>query len=152
MNVNHRRIWLKKVRMPFTLTTSIRTPDVFRPGSSLLGSGVWPAYISSKFIERKMIQNPNEHKSPSTNISPSVDDQQATNLLLTTKPAAKHVTDMQVRSQNATRLHSSTSDYGRIEAAVWASDMYDICGGDGECNAYLGDGISITPDGHLVDD
>jgi len=30
--------------------------------------------------------------------------------------------------------------------------MYDICGGDGEGNAYLGDGISITPDGHLVDD
>jgi len=44
------------------------------------------------------------------------------------------------------------TDYARLQGAAWASDMYDICGGDGEGNAYLGDGISITPDGHLVDD
>lgn len=52
----------------------------------------------------------------------------------------------------ATRPLASTFDYGRMRAAAWAADMYDICGGDGENNAYLGDGISITPDGHLVDD
>ena len=52
----------------------------------------------------------------------------------------------------ATRPLASTFDYGRMRAAAWAADMYDVCGGDGENNAYLGDGISITPDGHLVDD
>jgi hypothetical protein len=100
-----------------------------------------------------MTQNQNDKKSPSTNIDPFVADQQATNQMFTTKPASKHVTDMtQVDTENATRLRASTSDYGRISAAAWASDMYDICGGDGEGNAYLGDGISITPDGYLVDD
>lgn len=52
----------------------------------------------------------------------------------------------------ATRPLASTFDYGRMRAAAWAADMNDICGGDGENNAYLGDGISITPNGHLVDD
>jgi len=79
-------------------------------------------------------------------------DQQACSQLLITKLAEKPVTDTQVSSKNAARLHSLTSDYGCLEAAAWASEMYNICGGDGECNAYLGDGISITPDGHLVDD
>ena len=44
------------------------------------------------------------------------------------------------------------SDYARMQAASWAADMYDICGGDGERNAYLGDGLSITPDGQITDD
>jgi hypothetical protein len=44
------------------------------------------------------------------------------------------------------------SDYARMQAASWAADMYDICGGDGEGNAYLGDGLSITPDGQITDD
>lgn len=52
----------------------------------------------------------------------------------------------------ATRPRASTFDYGRMREAAWAADMYDICGGDGVCNAYLSDGVSITPDGHLVDD
>jgi hypothetical protein len=42
--------------------------------------------------------------------------------------------------------------YERAMSAQWASDMYDTLGGDGESNAYLGDGISITPSGKLVDD
>jgi hypothetical protein len=62
-------------------------------------------------------------------------------LATTTTPAAK-----------TTRPRNSTYDYGRMRAAAWAADMYGICGGDGENNAYLGDGVSITPDGHLVDD
>lgn len=49
------------------------------------------------------------------------------------------------------RRHSA-SDYARMEAASWAADMYDFCGGDGENNAYLGDGLSITPDGQITDD
>ena len=52
----------------------------------------------------------------------------------------------------ATRPLASTFNYGRMRAAAWAADMYDICGGDGENNAYLSDGVSITPDGLLVDD
>ncbi|EKD97083.1 MAG: hypothetical protein ACD_23C01078G0004 [uncultured bacterium] len=46
----------------------------------------------------------------------------------------------------------STSDYARMQASFWAADMYDICGGDGLGNAYLGDGLSITPDGQITDD
>lgn len=46
----------------------------------------------------------------------------------------------------------TSSDYARMQAASWAADMYDICGGDGEGNAYLGDGLSITPDGQITDD
>ena len=46
----------------------------------------------------------------------------------------------------------SAADYARMEAASWAADMYDICGGDGVGNAYLGDGLSITPDGRITDD
>ncbi len=46
----------------------------------------------------------------------------------------------------------SASDYARMQAASWAADMYDICGGDGEGNAYLGDGLSITSDGQITDD
>lgn len=46
----------------------------------------------------------------------------------------------------------SAPDYARMQAASWAADMYDICGGDGEGNAYLGDGLSITPDGQITDD
>jgi hypothetical protein len=44
------------------------------------------------------------------------------------------------------------SEYARMRAASWAADMYDICGGDGEGNAYLGDGLCITPDGRITDD
>lgn len=43
------------------------------------------------------------------------------------------------------------SDYARMRAASWAADMYDLSGGDGEGNAYLGDGLSITPDGRITD-
>jgi len=46
----------------------------------------------------------------------------------------------------------SASDYARMQAASWAADMYDICGGDGVGNAYLGEGLSITPDGQITDD
>lgn len=46
----------------------------------------------------------------------------------------------------------STSDYARMQASFWAADMYDICCGDGVGNAYLGDGLSITPDGQITDD
>lgn len=47
---------------------------------------------------------------------------------------------------------NSTSDYARMQESSWAADMYDICGGDGLGNAYLGDGLSITPDGQITDD
>lgn len=46
----------------------------------------------------------------------------------------------------------STSDYARMQATSWATEMYDICGGDGVGNAYLGDGLCITPDGQIADD
>lgn len=55
-------------------------------------------------------------------------------------------------THKAVRPRSSELDFRRMRAVAWAADMYDICGGDGENNAYLGDGVSITPDGHLVDD
>lgn len=42
--------------------------------------------------------------------------------------------------------------YERAMSAQWASDIYETLGGDGENNAYLGDGVSITPSGKLVDD
>jgi hypothetical protein len=46
----------------------------------------------------------------------------------------------------------STSDYARMQETSWAAEMYDICGGDGVGNAYLGDGLCITPDGQITDD
>lgn len=58
-------------------------------------------------------------------------------------------------SGNTQRVSASRSiapHYGCVEASAWAAEMYDISGGDGENNVYLGDGMSITPDGHLVDD
>lgn len=46
----------------------------------------------------------------------------------------------------------SARDYGRMRESAWAVDMYDFCGGDGVSNAYLGGGLSITPDGQITDD
>ena len=42
--------------------------------------------------------------------------------------------------------------YDRMRAQQWASDMYDVLGGDGEGNVYMSDGMSLTPDGRIVDD
>ena len=42
--------------------------------------------------------------------------------------------------------------YDRMHAQQWASDMYDVLGGDGEGNVYMSDGMSITQDGRIVDD
>lgn len=42
--------------------------------------------------------------------------------------------------------------YERMRAQQWASDMYDVLGGDGEGNVYMSDGMSLTPDGRIVDD
>jgi hypothetical protein len=42
--------------------------------------------------------------------------------------------------------------YESMRAQQWASDMYDILGGTGDENVYMSDGLSITPDGRIVDD
>jgi hypothetical protein len=42
--------------------------------------------------------------------------------------------------------------YERMRAQQWASDMYDVLGGDGEGNVYMSDGMSLTADGRIVDD
>jgi hypothetical protein len=42
--------------------------------------------------------------------------------------------------------------FRRMQEAQWSAGMYEAFGGDGQSNAYLGDGISITPTGKLVDD
>lgn len=99
-----------------------------------------------------MTRHPNDQMTPSSDIAPSQDDQRSIHQSIAAKPAIQQVRDVQVDTINVAPVRVAASNYARIEAAAWASDMYDICGGDGESNAYLGDGISITPDGHLVDD
>jgi len=42
--------------------------------------------------------------------------------------------------------------YESMRAQQWASDMYDVLGGEGEGNVYMSDGMSLTPDGRIVDD
>jgi hypothetical protein len=42
--------------------------------------------------------------------------------------------------------------YDSMRAQQWASDMYDVLGGDGEGNVYMSGGLSITPDGRITDD
>lgn len=49
-------------------------------------------------------------------------------------------------------VEDRASQYERMRAQQWASDMYDVLGGDGEGNVYMSDGLSITPDGRIVDD
>lgn len=99
-----------------------------------------------------MTQNINQQKPTPTEIAPCLDGQSPANEMSIDKPAAKHSSDTQEPTKSARWMRATSSDYGRMAATAWASDMYDICGGDGEGNAYLGDGISITPDGDLVDD
>ena len=112
-----------------------------------------------------MTQYSEDKKSPVASIYPSVEDHRPTRLLPPDEQPTKLAcgTHGSVKNEmdrittvapvhKTPRFRASASDYGRMEAAAWAADMYDICGGDGEGNAYLGDGISITPDGHLVDD
>lgn len=112
-----------------------------------------------------MTQYSEDKKSPVASIYPSVDDHHPTRLLPPDEQPTKLACGIEGSIKNemgrittvapvhkTPRLRGSASDYGRMEAAAWAADMYDICGGYGEGNAYLGDGISITPDGHLVDD
>ena len=63
--------------------------------------------------------------------------------------------DIATRSQvgNVRGHHrNAVPHYVCMQTDSWAADMYDICGGDGEGNAYLGDGLSITPDGQITDD
>lgn len=64
----------------------------------------------------------------------------------------KPSTKPNVAANKISRLPAAAADDWRMGAEAWASEMYDFCGGDGEGNAYLGDGISISPDGRLVDD
>lgn len=42
--------------------------------------------------------------------------------------------------------------YDRMRSQQWASDMYDVLGGDGDGNVYMSEGMSITPDGRIVED
>lgn len=106
-----------------------------------------------------------EHKkTPDTDICQAVDGQRPINKWKPTEMTAKLTGSTQEVDKNqldvtttaqthkTTRSRASAYDYEQMEAAAWASCMYDICGGDGEGNAYLSDGISITPDGRLVDD
>lgn len=64
--------------------------------------------------------------------------------------------DYIVRSVLNQRVDSYSDDqaskYQSMHAQQWGSDMYEILGGDGEGNAYMSDGLSITPDGRIVDD
>ena len=49
-------------------------------------------------------------------------------------------------------VNDRARQYERMRAQQWASDMHDVLGGDGEGNVYMGEGLSLTPDGRLVDD
>lgn len=99
-----------------------------------------------------MNQNSNEQNPIFTESDPCLDDQRPSDQLITGKPTANQLSDTQGITKIVPWTRQASSIYGRMEAAAWASDMYEICGGDGEGNAYLGDGISITPDGQLIDD
>jgi hypothetical protein len=44
------------------------------------------------------------------------------------------------------------SRYAQMREREWASSMYDALGGNGVDNVYMNDGLSLTPDGQMVDD
>ena len=114
-----------------------------------------PAYMTMEPIE-KMNQYSEDQKSHIASIYTSEYDHHSTKLLLPDEQPTKLACYRQGSIKNersrittvapvhkTPRFRGSASDYGRMEAAAWAVDMYDICGGDGEGNAYLDDGICI---------
>lgn len=127
-------------------------PDLVGIGTSLPGSSDLPVYAFFKITESKMNQNTNAHQPTFIEVDPSVDAQRPSEQIITNMPTAEQLSDVQGGRLSAPWTRAASIDYGHMEAVAWAADMYNICGGDGESNAYLGDGISITPDGRLVDD
>lgn len=127
-------------------------PDLVGIGTSLTGSSDLPVYAFFKITESKMNQNTNDHQSTLIEGDPSVDVQRPSGQIIANMPTAEQLSDVRGCRISAPWTRTASLDYGHMEAVAWAADMYNICGGDGEGNAYLGDGISITPDGRLVDD
>ena len=61
---------------------------------------------------------------------------------------ARKVFNLPVDDFKEHRRHS----YLAARSASWNAELYDALGGDGNGSVYLGDGVSISPSGKMVDD